>query len=129
MVENRVGGTGTIGTAVVAQAPADGWTLMFTSNTSHVVAPLVLKGLPYDPVRDFVAIAGLYHYPMLLIINPAIPARTTAEFVAWAKARPGGVNMAFADGSVHFIKSTVSPQSYSALATPGGGEVISSDSY
>ncbi len=94
VVENRVGGTGTIGTAVVAQAPADGLTLLFTSNTSHVVAPLVLKGLPYDPVRDFVAIAGLYHYPMLLIINPAIPARTTAEFVAWAKARPQGVNMA-----------------------------------
>lgn len=94
VVENRVGGTGTIGTAAVAQAPADGWTLMFTSNTSHVVAPLVLKGLPYDPVRDFVAIAGLYHYPMLLIINPSIPARSTAEFVAWAKARPGGVNMA-----------------------------------
>ncbi|MFZ4407829.1 MAG: Bug family tripartite tricarboxylate transporter substrate binding protein [Paracraurococcus sp.] len=94
VVENRVGGTGTIGTAAVAQAPADGWTLMFTSNTSHVVAPLILKGLPYDPVRDFVAIAGLYHYPMLLIINPAIPAKTTAEFVAWAKARPQGVNMA-----------------------------------
>lgn len=94
VVENRVGGTGTIGTAAVAQAPADGWTLLLTSNTSHVVAPLVLRGLPYDPVRDFVAIAGLYHYPMMLIVTPAIPARSTAEFVAWARARPGGVNMA-----------------------------------
>lgn len=94
VVENRVGGTGTIGTAAVAQAPADGWTLMFTSNTSHVVAPLVLRGLPYDPVRDFVAVAGLYHYGMMLIVTPAIPARTTAEFVAWARSRRGGVNMA-----------------------------------
>ncbi|MBL6454028.1 tripartite tricarboxylate transporter substrate binding protein [Belnapia sp. T6] len=94
VVENRVGGTGSIGTAAVAAAPADGWTLLFTSNTSHVVAPLVLRGLPYDPVKDFVAIAGLYHYPMLLIVTPTIPARTTAEFVAWARARPGGVNMA-----------------------------------
>ena len=94
VVENRIGGTGSVGTAAVAQSPADGWTLLFTSNTSHVVAPLVLKGLPYDPVKDFVAVAGLYHYPMLLIINPAIPARTTAEFVAWAKAQPQGVNLA-----------------------------------
>lgn len=94
VVENRVGGTGTIGTAEVARSAPDGWTLMMTSNTSHVVAPLVLRGLPYDPVKDFVAVAGLYHYPMLLIVNPRIPARTTAEFVAWAKARPQGVNMA-----------------------------------
>src|SRR5206468_3394070 len=70
------------------QAPADGWTLLLTSNTSHVVAPLVLRGLPYDPVKDFVAIAGLYHYGMMLIISPGIPARSTAEFVAWAKSRP-----------------------------------------
>jgi tripartite-type tricarboxylate transporter receptor subunit TctC len=94
VVENRVGGTGSIGTAVVAQAPPDGWTLLFTSNTSHVVAPLVLKGLPYDPVRDFVAIAGLYHYGMMLIVTPTIPARTTAEFIAWGKAQPRGVNLA-----------------------------------
>jgi tripartite-type tricarboxylate transporter receptor subunit TctC len=94
VVENRVGGTGTIGTAAVAQAPADGWTLLFTSNTSHVVAPLVLRSLPYDPVKDFIAIAGLYHYGMMLIITPSIPARSTAEFVAWAKSRPQGVNMA-----------------------------------
>jgi tripartite-type tricarboxylate transporter receptor subunit TctC len=94
VVENRIGGTGSIGTAVVAQAPPDGWTILFTSNTSHIVAPLVLRSLPYDPVKDFIAIAGLYHYPMLLIISPNIPARSTAEFIAWARARPQGVNMA-----------------------------------
>ncbi len=94
VVENRVGGTGSIGTAEVARSAPDGWTLLFTSNTSHVAAPLVLKSVPYDPVKDFVAIAGLYHYPMALIVTPSIPVRTTAEFVAWAKARPGGVNMA-----------------------------------
>lgn len=94
VVENRVGGTGTIGTAAVLQAPHDGWTLLFTSNTSHVAAPLVLRNLPYDPVRDFQAIAGLYHYGMMLIINPQIPARTTREFIEWGKSRRQGVNMA-----------------------------------
>jgi tripartite-type tricarboxylate transporter receptor subunit TctC len=78
----------------VARAAPDGRTLLFTSNTSHVAAPLVLRNLPYDPVKDFVGIAGLYHYPMMLIVTPTIPVRTTAEFIAWAKARPGGVNMA-----------------------------------
>ncbi len=94
VVENRVGGTGSIGTAEVARSPADGWTLLFTSNTSHVAAPLMLKSVPYDPVKDFVGIAGLYHYPMMLIVTPSVPVSTTAEFIAWAKARPGGVNMA-----------------------------------
>lgn len=94
VVENRIGGTGTIGTAVAAQAPADGWTLLSTSNTAHVAAPLVLRDLPYDPVRHFTAVAALYRYGMMLIVNPAIPARSTADFVAWAKARPQGVNMA-----------------------------------
>ena len=94
VVENRIGGTGSIGTAEVARSAPDGWTLLFTSNTSHVAAPLVLKSVPYDPVKDFVGIAGLYHYPMALIVTPSIPARTTAEFIAWAKQRPEGVNMA-----------------------------------
>ncbi len=94
VVENRVGGTGSIGTAEVARAAPDGWTLLFTSNTSHVAAPLVLKSVPFDSVRDFTGIAGLYHYPMALIVTPSIPVRTTAEFVAWGKQRPEGVNMA-----------------------------------
>ena len=94
VVENRIGGTGSIGTAEVARSAPDGFTLLFTSNTSHVAAPLVLRSVPYDPVKDFVGIAGLYHYPMALIVNPSIPVHTTAEFIAWAKQRPGGVNMA-----------------------------------
>src|SRR5690349_14000711 len=51
VVENRVGGTGTIGTAEVARSAPDGWTLLFTSNTSHVAAPLVLRNLPLTPLR------------------------------------------------------------------------------
>ena len=94
VVENRVGGTGAIGTAAAANAPADGWTWLSASNTSHVVAPLVLRDLPFDPVRQFAAVAGLYRYGMMLITAPRIPAATTAEFVAWARAQPQGVTLA-----------------------------------
>jgi len=94
VTENRVGGTGTIGTVMVAQAPADGWTLLMTSNTAHVVAPLVLRNPGFDPVRDFAPVAAIYRYGMMLIVSPRILARSTAEFVTWAKAQPNGVNMA-----------------------------------
>jgi len=57
------------------------------------------------------------------------PWSAAVNAIAASSRHPGGVNMAFADGSVHFIKSTVSPQTYSALSTPGGGEVVSSDAY
>lgn len=94
VTENRVGGTGTIGTAAAAQAAPDGWTLLLSSNTNHIVSPLVLPSVPYDPVKAFTAVAAIYRYGMMLIVSPNLPVRNTAEFVAWAKARPRGVNMA-----------------------------------
>jgi tripartite-type tricarboxylate transporter receptor subunit TctC len=93
-VESKAGGTGSIGTAEVARSAPDGWTILMTSNTSHVVAPLVLRNLPYDPVKSFSPIAGMYHYGMALIVNASIPVSSTAEFVQWSKQRSGGVNMA-----------------------------------
>ena len=94
VVENRPGATGSLGTALAAQAPADGWTLLVNSNTAHVVGPLVLRDLAFDPVRQFTAVAAMYRYGMMLIVNPRIPARSTAEFVAWARAQPRGTTMA-----------------------------------
>lgn len=94
VTENRLGGTGTIGIGHVAQSTPDGWTLLLASNTSHVVAPLVISGVPYDPVRAFEPVAALYRYGMMLIIAPGIPARTTQDFVAWAKAQRNGINLA-----------------------------------
>lgn len=94
VTENRVGGTGTIGTAAVAQAAPDGWTLLMSSNTAHIVSPLVLPSVPYDPVRAFTAVAAIYRYGMMLIVSPKLPVKNTAEFVAWAKAGNREVNMA-----------------------------------
>ena len=72
----------------------DGWTLLLSSNTAHIVSPLVLPSVPYDPVRAFTAVAAIYRYGMMLIVSPKLPVKNTAEFVAWAKAGNREVNMA-----------------------------------
>ena len=94
VVENRIGATGSIAIGHAAQQPPDGWTFLSASNTAHVVAPLMLRGLAFDPVRDFVSVAPLFRYGMILIVASRVPARTMAEFVAWARTQPRGTSMA-----------------------------------
>ncbi|MBX9700801.1 MAG: tripartite tricarboxylate transporter substrate binding protein [Acetobacteraceae bacterium] len=94
LVDNRPGATGSIATGYAAQQPPDGWTFLTAANTSHVVAPLLLRGLSFDPVRDFTSVAAQFRYGMILIVANRVPARTVPEFVAWAKAQPRGTSMA-----------------------------------
>src|SRR5437879_5927644 len=88
VVENRPGLAGTV---AVAKAPADGYTLMLTSN-GHTVAGLVNKNLPFDPVKDFAGITRVSSAPLYLIINPEVPAKTLKELIDLAKAKPGTLN-------------------------------------
>jgi tripartite-type tricarboxylate transporter receptor subunit TctC len=92
VVENRPGATGLTGSAVVQQAPADGYTLLFTSNSAHVISPMLRTPHPFEPTRDFTPVAMLLRYPMYLLVNPAVPVTTLQEFVAYARARPGKLN-------------------------------------
>jgi len=92
LVDNRVGATGLVGTQAVMQAPADGYTLLFTSNSAHVVSPLLRNPQPFDSVKDFTPISMELKYPMYLLVNPALAAKTLPEFIALAKARPGQLN-------------------------------------
>lgn len=92
LVENRVGGTGQVGSSLVLQAPPDGHTLLFTSNSAHVISPLLRNPRPFDPVRDFTPVTIAVKYPMYLLINPALPAKTIPELIALAKSRPGQLN-------------------------------------
>jgi tripartite-type tricarboxylate transporter receptor subunit TctC len=96
VVENRGGAGGTIGTAQVAKAAPDGYTLTVASTSTHVVAPHVYSKLEYDPVKDFTPIGLMAVSPYLLVVNPALPAKTLQEFVNHARAQPGKLNYASA---------------------------------
>src|SRR5262245_1784139 len=85
VIENRGGAGGTLGTAQVAKAAADGYTLTVASTSTHVVAPSVYKKLDYDPVKDFVPVAPMAVSPYLLAVNPNVQAKTLKEFVDLAK--------------------------------------------
>ncbi len=88
MIDNRGGAGGIIGAEVVAKSPADGYTLMVYSQTLVANAHLYQK-LPYDPLKDFTGVTSLSRLVNMLAVHPAMPVRTTQEFVALAKARPG----------------------------------------
>src|SRR3954469_16651621 len=94
VIDNRPGAGGSIGADLAAKAPADGYTLFLAGVGSHVVNPNLHARLGYDPVRDFTPITLLASAPSVLVVNPAVPARTVAEFTAYARANPGKLNYA-----------------------------------
>jgi tripartite-type tricarboxylate transporter receptor subunit TctC len=89
VVENRAGAGGALGSDLVAKAAPDGYTLVVSGIASHVIAPLLPQGTPYDPVRDFTHIALFGGPPAVLAVQPSLPARDLTEFVALAKSQPG----------------------------------------
>lgn len=94
VVENRPGANGAIGSEAVARAPADGYTLVWVTADTHAINPHVYPKLTYDPRKDFVAVGIVGYFPYALVVNPAFPANSVAEFVAEAKKRPGQVTFA-----------------------------------
>ncbi len=90
VVDNRAGGAGTIGSAQVAKAVPDGYTLVLSGVGSHVIAPVDIKA--FDPVADFTHIAMLGGPPTVLVVHPSLPAKTLAEFVAYARGLQGGLS-------------------------------------
>ena len=89
VVENRPGATGLIGTDLVKRAAADGYTLLFTSNTAHVLGPLLQKTRPFDAVADFTPISKALRFLLYLVVHPSLPVRSVKEFIAFGRARPG----------------------------------------
>lgn len=96
VIENRGGGGGTIGTAATAKAAPDGYSLAVASTSTHVVAPGVYPKLDYDPIRDFTPVGLMAVSPYLLVVNPAVPAKTLKDLVDLAKKQPGKLNYASA---------------------------------
>jgi len=89
IVENKPGAGTTLGADQVAKSEADGYTLLMATSTTLAINKTLYKKLPYDPVKDFAPIALVAAVPFALIANPQIPARTLAEFIAYAKSKPG----------------------------------------
>lgn len=95
IVENRPGAGNTIGTAFVAKSAPDGSTLILAA-ASHTISGSLYAKLPYHPLNDFTAVAHIGSVDYVLMINSAVPAKSTAEFVAYGKANPGKLNYATA---------------------------------
>jgi tripartite-type tricarboxylate transporter receptor subunit TctC len=91
VVENRPGAGSTIGADSVAKSKPDGYTLMITS-TTHVISANLYKPLPYDALRDFTPVMKLAEGPYVLVVHPALPAKSVMELIALAKSRPGRID-------------------------------------
>ena len=95
VIENRPGGAGgTVGTKSVTTAEPDGYTLTLASPGPITVAPAVYKNLDYDPIKQLAPVAMIASSPVVMVVHPAVPAKTVREFVAYAKANPGKINFA-----------------------------------
>jgi len=93
-VENRAGATGTIGADVVAKSPPDGYTLLMGHVNSTGIAPNLFAKLPYDPIKDFAAVAYVGYVPNVLAVHPSINVKSVKELVALLKQQPGKLNYA-----------------------------------
>ena len=96
VVENRPGASGTVGTAAVAHAEPDGYTLGLANTSTHTLSPSLLAHPPYDPIRDFAPISMIGASPFVLGLYPGLAARNVAELIALAKAKPGTLTFASA---------------------------------
>jgi tripartite-type tricarboxylate transporter receptor subunit TctC len=92
VVENRSGAGGSVGTAYVAKAPNDGYTLLLGTLSGNVLNEFVFSKLSYDPERDFQPVSLLVHLPNLLVVNQKIPVKTVPELIAYLKANDGKLN-------------------------------------
>jgi tripartite-type tricarboxylate transporter receptor subunit TctC len=95
VVENRAGAGGNIGTEAVVGAAPDGYTLLLATVPNAVNASLYSK-LNFNFIRDIAPVAGIIRVPMIILLHPSVPAKTVPEFIAYAKANPGKINMASA---------------------------------
>src|SRR5471032_1064843 len=88
VVENRAGAGGNIAAEVVMKSPADGYTLLFSLDTTFTVNPSIYKKLPFDPAKDFAVVSVPVTYGQMLAVHPSVPANSVAELVALAKQKP-----------------------------------------
>src|SRR5689334_19940038 len=84
VIDNRPGAGGSVGAELAAKAPPDGYTLFLAGVGSHAVNPNLHRKLPYDPIKDFTPVTLIASAPSVLVVNPSVPAKNVAEFIAYA---------------------------------------------
>ena len=94
IVDNKPGANAQVAAQFVAKAKPDGYTLFMTTNTSHSANPALYKNLKYDPIKDFTPVARVGELPFALAVNPALPVKTLAELLDYARANPGKLSYA-----------------------------------
>jgi len=94
IIDNRGGAGGNIGSAMVAKAPPDGYTLLITSSAPIVINPSLYKSMPFDPPKDLAPITNLLRVPLILAVNPSVPAKNLQELIAYINSQKGKVQYA-----------------------------------
>jgi tripartite-type tricarboxylate transporter receptor subunit TctC len=103
VVENKPGASTNISIQTVVSSPPDGYTLLFIAASAAVNVTL-FDSLPFNLLHDIASVSGLIDFPLVLVVNPSIPAKTVAEFIAYAKGKPGQISMAsFGTGSTSHV--------------------------
>ncbi len=92
VVENRAGAGGTLGAGLVAKADADGYTILLSTNSTHVIGPILNPAIGYDPMRSFTPIIYLAQSPSIMVVPLSLPVKSVREFVEYARKNPGKLN-------------------------------------
>lgn len=126
VIENRPGAGGTTGSALVARAEPDGYTLLLTVNGTLTTNPFILKNFPFDPQASLAPITVIAETPLALAVHKSVPVKSVAEFIAYAKANPANLNYGTAGlGTTHHIAGELMKQkagiALSAVHYRGGG--------
>ncbi|MGE3928443.1 MAG: Bug family tripartite tricarboxylate transporter substrate binding protein, partial [Lautropia sp.] len=118
VVENKPGATGMLGASFVANAPADGYTILMGHVNSNAIAPSLSRKPLYDPIRDFAPVAYVGYVPNVLVVNAKTPVNTLAELVALSKSRPQGLTFASpGNGSTNHLAGEL-------LRSQSGGNLV-----